>query len=228
MNSIAIFFLASGLFLGILVYFDTKKYKQSMPIMGIVWTLTMLWASWIGLVAYFAFGRQKGNMTPMVMDKNMPMGHGDMIMGQTKSKKKWQSVALSTLHCGAGCVLADIIGETLAGILGLTLVVGWTLDYILALIFGVYFQYMAIKEMENVTLKMAINKSIKSDFLSLTAWQIGMYGFMGIYIIYFSHGSISKASFEFWFIMQLAMIVGFIFSYPMNILLIKKGLKHAM
>lgn len=229
MNSIAIFFLASGVLLSIFVYVDTKKHKQSMPIMAIVWPLTMLWASWIGLAAYLSFGRPKGSITPMVMDKNMSMDSDGMMMGDMQTKKpKWQGIALSTLHCGAGCVLADIIGETLAGILGFTIIAGWVLDYILALIFGVYFQYMAIQQMGKVTLKMAINKAIKSDFLSLTAWQIGMYGFMGIYLIHFTGGSISKASFEFWFIMQIAMITGFIASYPMNILLIKKGLKHVM
>jgi len=229
MNSIAIFFLASGILLSIVVYVDTKNYKQSMPIMAIVWPLTMLWASWIGLAAYISFGRPKKNITPMVMDKNMSMDHDGMAMGHTQIKKpKWQGIVLSTLHCGAGCVLADIIGETLAGILGFTIIAGWVLDYILALIFGIYFQYMAIQQMGKVTLKIAINKAVKSDLLSLTAWQIGMYGFMGIYLIHFAGGSLSKVSFEFWFIMQIAMLAGFITSYPMNILLIKKGFKHAM
>lgn len=150
-----------------------------------------------------------------------------MNMGQPR-KHKWQGVALSTLHCGAGCVLADIVGETIAGLLGLTLIVGWTLDYVLALMFGVYFQYMVIQQMEGLRLKLAINRAIKSDLLSLTAWQVGMYGFMGIYILAIATDGVSRLSFEFWFAMQIAMIAGFIFSYPMNIYLIKKGLKHAM
>ncbi len=223
MNIIAFFFVISGIVISVLVYIDIKKHRQPMHIMEIVWPLTMLWASWIGLLAYLSFGRQKSNMKDMNMD--MPMNHNSMIMDGTGTKKlKWESITLSTLHCGAGCVLADIIGETLSGILGLSMLVGWTLDYILALIFGVYFQYMAIKEMGNSTIKMAINKAVKSDFLSLTAWQIGMYGFM-----YFAHGGIiNRASFDFWFIMQLAMMTGFITSYPMNMLLIKIGFKHAM
>jgi len=232
MNIIAIFFLVSGILLSIFVYFDTKKHKQSMPIMRIIWTLTMLWSSWIGLGAYLSFGRQKDTLKPMMnMDNNnmssMSMDNGTMTGAMPSKKAKWQSITLSTLHCGAGCVLADIIGETLAGILGVAIITGWSIDYMFALIFGVYFQYMAIKQMGKVTLKMAIDKAIKADFLSLTAWQIGMYGFMGIYIQY-SATSVNRASVEFWFIMQLAMIAGFIVSYPMNILLIKIGLKNAM
>jgi hypothetical protein len=35
-------------------------------------------------------------------------------------------------------------------------------------------------------------------------------------------------SFEFWFMMQIAMIVGFMTSYPANWWLIKRGLKEKM
>ena len=120
--------LLSGVLLGIWVYIDTQKNIQSMPIMGIVWPLTMLWASWIGFIAYIAFGRQKQNHKPM--DPNMDMSSMKMGLG----RPKWQGVALSTLHCGAGCVLADIIGESAAREFGLSLYVGWSLDYVLALI----------------------------------------------------------------------------------------------
>lgn len=226
MNIIPIFFILSGILLSIYVYFDTRKHKQSMHIMGIVWPLTMLWASWIGLLAYISFGRQKNNMEPMKMDPNMDMSNNDMMM-ETK-KHKWQGIALSTLHCGAGCTLADIIGESIIGGFGLSIVTGWSLDYILALIIGVYFQYVAIQQMGKIAPKAAITKALKSDILSLTAWQVGMYGFMGIYIMFFAEGGINRASYEFWFVMQLAMVAGFIISYPMNIWLIKKGVKHSM
>jgi len=237
MNIIVDFFVLSGLVLSIFVFLDAKKHKQAMPIMGIVWPLTMLWASWIGLAAYLSFGRQKNGMNGMDMDMsagkmdmdmsgNMDMDHS-MDMGHSK-KPKWQGVALSTLHCGAGCVLADIIGETLSARLGLTMLSGWGLDYIFALFFGVYFQYMAIQQMQKAKLKTAFNRAVKSDFLSLSAWQVGMYGLMGIYFLFSPESDVSRASFEFWFVMQLAMIAGFICSYPMNIYLIKKGLKHSM
>lgn len=217
MNIITSFFILSGILLSILVYIDTRKHKQSMRIMGIVWPLTMLWASWIGLIAYISFGRQKHKAEPMDMDHKMDMPHS-----------KWQGIALSTLHCGAGCTLADIIGESITAGLGLSLITGWSMDYVLALMIGVYFQYMAIQQMGRLSPKMAIGRALKSDILSLTAWQVGMYGFMAIYLTCFSESVINRASSEFWFVMQLAMIAGFILSYPMNILLIKIGLKHAM
>lgn len=233
MNTLMIFFLLSGIILSIYVYFDTRKYKQPMQIMGAVWPLTMLWASWIGLAAYLWFGRAKDKMEPMGME-DMDMNSGskkmeDMDMSQMgKKKPKWQGVALSTLHCGAGCTLADIIGTSIAGILVFSLAVEWSFDFILALAIGVYFQYMAIQQMGRMKPGAAIRRALKSDILSLSAWQVGMYGFMAIYIFVLSDGHVSKLSSEFWFAMQIAMLAGFIIAYPMNILLIKIGLKHAM
>lgn len=232
MNIISIFFVVSGILLSIFVYFDARKRPQPMLIMRIVWPLTMLWASWVGLIAYFWFGREKSiietmGMMPGMSGRMSMQGGMDMDSIQIP-KPKWQGIALSTLHCGAGCVMADIIGETTSGIFGLTMMSGWGLDYILALVCGVFFQYMAISEMEKVTIKKTLVRAVKSDLLSLSAWQVGMYGFMWVYFSYFSLTGFNRASFEFSFVMQLAMITGFIFSYPMNMLLIKMGLKNSM
>lgn len=230
MTAIALFFIASGILLSIFVYFDTRKYKQSMPIMNIVWTLTMLWASWIGIIAYLSFGREK-NMHHMDMDGMNSHNMGDMSdtsgMQMHSSPVSRQGIALSTLHCGAGCALADIIGESVSSILGLALIATWVLDYIFALLIGVYFQYMAIQQMGRMQPIQAISKAIKVDFLSLSAWQVGMYGFMAMYLFLFA-GNPDRLSFEFWFAMQLAMLAGFIIAYPMNKWLIHMGIKHAM
>lgn len=229
MNNIAGFFILSGVILTFLVYIDTRRYRQPMRIMGIVWPLTMLWSSWVGLVAYLWFGRAKSKMGSMDMSKESNMD-SNMDMSKMKmdgSKPKWQGVALSALHCGAGCTLADIIGESISGGMALSIYTGWILDFILALAIGVYFQYMAIQQMGRIKTRAAIGRALKIDFLSLTAWQVGMYGFMAIYIFCFG-GAVNRLSFEFWFVMQFAMLAGFMLSYPMNIFLIRIGLKKAM
>ena len=238
MTIIAGFFIISGVLLSIFVYLDTQKHKQAMSVMNIVWPLTMLWASWLGFAAYLSFGREKGsmpnmNMGTMDMDAMPNMDNGAMDksgaskMKMASTKPTWQGISLSTLHCGAGCTLADIIGESLASVIGLGLISGWVLDYALALLIGVYFQYMAIQQMGRMQPKDAITKAIKVDFLSLSAWQVGMYGFMGLYLAVLAGGA-SRLSFEFWFAMQIAMLAGFVVGYPMNKWLIHKGIKHAM
>ncbi len=59
-----------------------------------------------------------------------------------------------------------------------------------------------------------------------------MYGFVAIaYFVFFNDGFGAKLevnSFEFWFMMQIAMMVGFVTSYPANWWLITRGLKERM
>ena len=162
----------------------------------------------------------------------------DLKMEKTEmnmpSHSRWQTVALSTLHCGAGCTLADIIGEWFTFFVPLSIggsfIAGqWTLDYLLALIIGVFFQYAAIRPMEHLSRRATIGKAFKIDFLSLTSWQIGMYGWMAVVMFVMYRGMpFPRNSWEFWFMMQIAMCCGFLTSYPINWILVKSGIKKGM
>lgn len=150
-----------------------------------------------------------------------------------KGRPRWQSVVLSTLHCGAGCTLADIVGEWFlffvpVAIGGSILAGTWVVDYLLALAFGIGFQYAAIRGMERTLPRgEAIRRAAKADILSLTAWQAGMYGWMAVAIFALNGGeAMPRTSFVFWFSMQVAMACGFLVALPVNILLIRAGIKR--
>ena len=150
-------------------------------------------------------------------------------------RSRWQSVVLSTLHCGAGCTLADLVGEWFLYFvpvaIGGSLIAGsWVIDYILALGFGIGFQYAAIRGMEPKAPRGEIvRRAAKADILSLTAWQAGMYGWMAVVIFAFNDGSaLPRTSFQFWFMMQVAMACGFLVALPVNIGLIRAGIKKGM
>ena len=86
--------------------------------------------------------------------------------------------------------------------------------------------------MRGLSFRDGIIAALKADTLSLTAWQIGMYGFMAVaYFGLFQHSlgvKLQTNSFEFWFMMQIAMVFGFLTSYPVNWWLIKRGIKEKM
>ena len=152
-----------------------------------------------------------------------------------KGRPRWQSVVLSTLHCGAGCTLADIVGEWFlffvpVAIGGSILAGTWVVDYLLALAFGIGFQYAAIRGMERTLPRgEAIRRAAKADILSLTAWQAGMYGWMAVAIFALNGGeAMPRTSFVFWFSMQVAMACGLLVALPVNILLIRAGIKKGM
>lgn len=231
--------LLLALLSAVTIVLNLGNYPQSMKIMNIVWPLTALWAGLLALWAFFSFeGKRPDNPsdTKMGMDMKMKMAPDmsmkmDMTMGKTPF---WQKIALSTFHCGAGCTLADMIGESFgAGVLAALGLHGigwlWGLDYILALMIGAFFQYAAIRPMSRKEPSGKVFlKALKIDFLSLTSWQVGMYALSYLLFFVILPEPLERTSCSFWFVMQLAMCAGFICSYPMNWFLVKKGIKPAM
>jgi hypothetical protein len=108
----------------------------------------------------------------------------------------------------------------------------WIVDYFFAYAFGIVFQYFTIAPMRGLSLWKGIIAAVRADTLSLSAWQCGMYGFMTIaHFVIFRIGfgtKLEPTSPEFWFMMQIAMICGFVTSYPVNWWLIRSGIKEKM
>jgi hypothetical protein len=220
-------FIVIGIVSALIITVDIFKHPQKeMPIMNLVWPINGLWAGFFGVWAYFTIGKnRKMNMSNM----------NDMDMSSTSTAKYssfWQGVIADTLHCGAGCSLADLIGPWIFlafpfAIFNNFTFGEWTLDYFLALLTGVTFQYAAIAPMMNEKGLKVWLRALKIDFLSLTSWQIGMYGWMAL-VIFVLFGHLSPTRPEFWFMMQIAMCCGFVTAYPVNWWLVKSGIKMGM
>jgi hypothetical protein len=145
----------------------------------------------------------------------------------------WQMVALGTTHCGAGCALGDILAKCGLAVFPLTLFgqkifAAWAVDYVLALGFGIFFQYFTIAPMRGLGFRDGIKAAFKADTLSLTAWQVGMYGWMAIAVFVIFRHELSKTDPIFWLMMQIAMLAGFLTSYPVNWWLLRAGIKEKM
>lgn len=184
-----------------IIAIDLVWHPQMMKIMNSVWMINALWGGPLILFAYFVYGRQG------------------------KKRKHWQSLTLNTLHCGAGCTLSDLATLILSFFIPLHFVESFIIAYLFALVIGVLFQYIALKEMHQHTKRLILlKKAITSDFLSLTAWQIGMLiGQIGMQSLHLGTLEFLKI-----FEMQVAMIIGFLISYPMNAWLVKKNIKSLM
>jgi Domain of unknown function (DUF4396) len=160
-------------------------------------------------------------------------------------KPFYKAVGTGTTHCGAGCTLGDVVAEWLCfAIPAVAIWFGygtifadkmfavWIADYIFAFALGIVFQYFAIAPMQGLSPLPGTVAAIKADALSLTAWQVGMYGFMALAQFAYFRPLLGKMlevnTPEFWFTMQVAMMAGFITSYPANWWLIEAGIKEKM
>jgi Domain of unknown function (DUF4396) len=221
LHDLSIAYLLLGVGSAAIVSFDLRRRHQRMWIMNAVWPVTALFGTaWI-VWQYFVFG------------------------GRAERPPFPVTVATGTLHCGAGCTLGDISAEWIVFAFP-TIAVGlgwhslfddkifslWIADYLLAYAFGIVFQYFTIVPMRELSFGRGIAAAVKADTLSLTAWQLGMYGFVAVarFIIFpgVFAASLSTASTEFWFVMHIAMLFGFVTSYPVNWWLLRKGVKEPM
>ena len=80
--------------------------------------------------------------------------------------------------------------------------------------------------MRNLSLGEGLAAAARADFFSLTAWQVGMYGWISIATFLIYRHETDKTTPLFWFMMQIAMLAGFLTSYPVNWWLLRSGIKE--
>ena len=189
------------------------KHRQPMGVMNFVFPITALYLGPLALWFYWRWGRA----------------------GSDRVKPGWAAMATEVSHCGAGCALGDVISEFLVFALAVT-IAGTTLwaeyagDYLLALAFGIAFQYFAIAPMRGLGVRAGLVAATKADFISLTAFEVGLFGWMAVmaYVLFPSPRQLMPSSAAFWLLMQVGMMIGFGTSWPANVWLVKRGIKVPM
>jgi hypothetical protein len=207
------------------------RNPQKMMVMNLVWPLTALYLSVFGLFLYFRFG------VPMAKSHDPHVGgsqaDGPMMMGG-KATPTLVDATVSATHCGAGCVLGDIVSEFAvfasgAMIFGSMLLASFTWDFVAAWCLGIAFQYFTIVPMRHLSPREGLMAAIKADTLTIIAFQIGMYGWMLLVNFWlFPQMRMRADEATYWLMMQVAMICGFVTSIPMNWWLLKIGWKESM
>ena len=109
-------------------------HRQQMRIMEIVWPVTALYLGPLAVIGYWLWGREH-------RQRELPVAS-----------------ALAVSHCGAGCTIGDIIGSSLVFALGLELAglglwVELPVDFTLAFLLGIVFQYLTIAPMRGLGLR---------------------------------------------------------------------------
>ena len=226
LHTLAIISLIVAGICALIIALDLLGHPQKMWIMNIVWPITALYGGPLALLAYFRVGRLSTKQSMEAAKKR-----GEKSPGM--QKPFWQSVGVAATHCGSGCTLGDLTAEWIVFaaplvIFGQKIFGSWLLDFVFAYLFGVAFQYFTIKPMKNLSPGQGLWAAVKADTLSLTAWQVGMYGWMAVTTFLIFGRELPKTGPVFWFMMQIAMLAGFCTSYPVNWWLLHKGWKETM
>jgi hypothetical protein len=198
----------------ILVDIYGRGHRQHLAVMEAVWPLTALYFGPVAVWAYRRFGHAR--------------------MARRTRRPRWPSVAVSVSHCAAGCVLGDILAEFVlfavgASIAGQSLYAEYIGDYVVAISFGIVFQYLVIAPVRGLPLSTGLVAAAKSDFIALSTFEIGLFGWMALTrFVFFTDPHLSPDSPVYWLFMQLGMILGFATAWPANVWLIRRGIKDAM
>ncbi|WJY27520.1 DUF4396 domain-containing protein [Sporosarcina trichiuri] len=209
--------IAIGLLSSAVIIIDIIRHPQKMAIMNVVWPLNGWFFGPIALIAYYKWGR--------IQAKNMDIAH---------TRGKGAKVFVSTSHCASGCSFGDAVAVPIVALTGFTiagtvLFAHYVMQFALAYIFGILFQFASIYPMNKEQGKMhALIGAAKADTISLIAFEVGMFGWMALVHYVLFQTPPEPTSPVYWFMMQIAMILGFATSYPANAWLIRKGIKEAM
>ena len=238
--------IAGGFLTAAAILYDMygRGRRQAMRVMEAVWPITALYLGPLGWVAYARLGRPVTtadrqatsieSMPRMSMPRmSMPrMSMHTMSMRGEEPLPCWRGTAVTATHCGAGCALGDVIGEWLVfaialSIAGTALWGEYIIDFAFGYVFGIGFQYWAIKPGSTLAPRAALRHAIEADTLSVIAFEAGMFAWMAFFQrVLFPQLLPNDPSY--WLMMQVAMVTGLIATYPAQIWLIDRGIKERM
>lgn len=194
-----------------------RGHRQQMRVMEAVWPVTALYFGPLAWFAYRRWGRPNSAAVSSEPRYGLPV-----------------STAIGVSHCGAGCTLGDIAGAFVVfalgwELLGLALPAEYIVAFALAYVLGIAFQYFSIAPARGLGLRPGIIAALKADTLSLAAFEVGLFAWMAfVQLVLFTDPHLHPDHAAYWLLMQVGMVLGFATAYPVNVWLIRRGVKEAM
>lgn len=141
---------------------------------------------------------------------------------------RWRQVLGSTMHCVAGDGVGILAGAVIASIFHLANVTDIALEYALGFGFGwSIFQALFMRGNAGGSYRRALAGTFFPELLSMNCLMAGMVPVMTLAMKAVPAGHDPSRP-EFWFVMSMALLAGFVTAYPMNWWLVSRHLKHGM
>jgi hypothetical protein len=141
---------------------------------------------------------------------------------------RWRQTLGSTMHCVAGDGVGIIAGAVLSAVLVLPRPAETLVEYLLGFGFGwTIFQALFMRNELGGSYRQALTKTFVPELVSMNLLMAGMVP-TAMILRRFIAGAENPATPAFWFVMSMALLVGFIVAYPMNWWLVANHLKHGM
>lgn len=131
--------------------------------------------------------------------------------------------AKATLHCLMGCGLGEVGGVIIGVALGLNFFVSLAIGVSLGFVFGYLLGILPLVR-SGFNLAEATKITVSTETLSIVVMETAEV-LTEIYFPGMMHAGLSDA--VFWAGLGTALVMGFAAAYPVNLALVKRGIRHA-
>jgi hypothetical protein len=141
---------------------------------------------------------------------------------------RWRQTLGSTMHCVAGDGVGILAGAVLSSVLGIAGVNEGIIEYTLGFAFGwTIFQSLFMGDMAGGSYLRSLTSTFVPELLSMNFLMAGMLPTVMTLRKYVSSAD-NPMTPNFWFVMSMGLLVGFVVAYPINWWLVANHLKHGM
>ena len=223
LNQWALLFLVSGACTALMIIKDILLYRQPASLMNLVWPLTGLYLPFIGWLAWWYLGRIPRHQLKAAL----------LIRQKSPRHTGWQTLFIATALSASTCILAETITLpiiTLLNYFKITLLI-WhqaAISLLISLLLLLLFHFFTLARHEKKSFWQKLSLAFKRSAFPLLIYQAGIFLFMSLALKFVLHQQINPSLSIFWFMLQLAMITGFVFSWPANHFIIKRGINPVL
>ncbi|MCG7387525.1 MULTISPECIES: DUF4396 domain-containing protein [Pantoea] len=223
LNQLALPFLVLGGCTALMILKDIFRHPHPVGIMNIIWPLTGLYMPFIGWLAWWYLGRKPSRQLKLAL----------LVPQKIHHYASWPTIFISTSLSAAACIFSELMTLPIITLLNhyhfaTPLWMQAIICLAISLISGLFLQFLAIKQREVLSVWRALLLAFRTEAFPLLVYQAGIFLFMSLALKFVLNQQIDPLLTAFWFMLQLATLTGFIFSWPANHFLIKRGLNPAV
>lgn len=194
------------------VAWDQFTGNPEPPVMKWGFVLVTLYMGPIGLLLY------------VMADKEPRPGEHEEFV-----KPMWKQGVGSTIHCVAGDATGIILAAAVTAALGLPMWIDLIVEYLAGFAFGLFiFQSLFMKSLMGGTYWENVKKSFMPEFISMNAMMAGMAPVMTLLMMGRDMRAMEPTEPLFWGVMALGVVAGFAVTYPVNVWMVARRLKHGL
>ena len=214
---------------------------QPIDIFLIIWLALALLSA-----AYVARDQFTGNPEPTVMKWGFvlvtlymgPIGLLLYVMADKEPrpgeheefvKPLWKQGVGSTIHCVAGDATGIILAAVVTATMGLPMWMDLIVEYLAGFSFGLFiFQSLFMKNMMGGSYTDNVKRSFLPEFISMNAMMAGMAPTMTLLMMGRDMRAMEPRELLFWGVMSMGVLVGFAVTYPVNVWMVSRQMKHGL